>query len=737
VPAAVCLTTEFCERWLEASGLDVSLRPLIRAASDRAERAGALREMRVRIQAAPVPEPFETLVREGVGSLDDGRPGSVAVRSSGVYEDARRASHAASHASLIVPDAAIPAVIEAVKSCWASLWTEVAWSYRERLAIPHVPAANAVVIQRFVAAECSGVAFSADPLTGDRATVVIDAGWGTGAALVGGRMTPDEYRVSMNGGAPAVMQRRTGRIDPRRRGQPVLRDAQALEIAEATKRMEHALDGPVDVEWVFDGRTIWAVQARLITTLNVAPRRPGDLRTPLWTRANLKEVFPEVPSPVAVTYLTVALNRMFRSYHAANGYVLPAGASLVSVIRGRPYLNLSLMQGLAIERGGDPAIVGRLFGGAPPSTAATAKPSVPPGLSVGAQVRLVREMLATFFRTPRRGRQLFGRLRREAAMLADMRLDVLDDRALTAHFRDFSTTLLHETTLCRLHEVVSAQSRAYMVLEALLTAWVPTGADTLMKHVMTGFGTLPNVRMTDRLMDLAAVAARDPAARAYFTRELDADAVADFEAALADTAVWPVLDAFLRDFGHRGSYESDVMSPRFAEDPALVLRLIQLHVRAGATQRAAEHAAERRRVREVAMAHVRLALRYGRGRLAFAAQWWIFSTVCRALQRLLGLRDECRHVTAMLVAHLRRVLLEMGRRAARAGVLSGADDIFFLVWEEVPHLLAEPGRAWGARVAHRRRERASNARLDAPDLVAGDRAVSGADVAAGPDRIAM
>src|SRR5205814_458152 len=144
-----------------------------------------------------------------------------------------------------------------------------------------------------------------------------------------------------------------------RRGRPVLDEGQVLQLARAVKLVERALGQPVDVEWVFDGRMFWAVQARPITAL-VAASRATPRRPRLWTRANLKEVFPELPSPLALSYLAISLNRMFRSYHAANGYSLPDGANLVSVIHGRPYLNLSLMQDLAIERGGNPAIGGRL-----------------------------------------------------------------------------------------------------------------------------------------------------------------------------------------------------------------------------------------------------------------------------------------------------------------------------------------------------------------------------------------
>src|SRR5262249_5184203 len=204
------------------------------------------------------------------------------------------------------------------------------------------------------------------------------------------------------------------------------------------------------------------------------------------------------------------------------------------------------------------------------------------------------------------------------------------------------------------------------------------------------------VEMMYRLMAIGAVAARDVRARSFFTGELTVDAVRGYRTALAGTEGLRGLDAFLSEFGHRGPYESDGMAPRFAEDITRVLRLIQMYVRAGPPADPARHALGRRRVRREATAEIRRALAQARGRLAFAWRWVVVAIVCRALQRLLALRDQCRHVTTALVAHLRRVALEIGRHAAQAGLLSRVDDVFFLTFDELSRVLTEPDRDWRA-----------------------------------------
>src|SRR5262249_16269617 len=146
------------------------------------------------------------------------------------------------------------------------------------------------------------------------------------------------------------------------------------------------------------------------------------------------------------------------------------------------------------------------------------------------------------------------------------------------------------------------------------------------------------------------------------------------------------------------------------------------YVRAGTWTEPVTHAEERRRIREAATEKVRAALHRGRGRVAFATRWLAFSIVCAALRRLVALRDECRHVTTMMGAHLRRVALEIDRRAVRDGTLAAHGDVFFLTWGELPRILSERGFDWRRVSRGRRRERERNEQVEAPDLLAGDSA---------------
>ena len=728
VPETICVTTVFYRDWLAAAGIAGRLEALCTdpRTHDPNVRDEILGELRRLVDTAAVPDVLVVALRDGIERLRPSGDGPMIVRSSAAHEDSGDASYAGIHTSVVVDAPDTGAVLAAIKTCWASLWTEAAWTYRQRVGIPHAMAAMAVVVQPYIRARRAGVAFSLDPLTGDRDTVVIEAR-SAAAAGAGEHRSPETYRVSTADIAPAdgarpVATASTGhRGDTARAGAgpAVLDPAQILEVARLATAAERALGTATDIEWVFDGRTFWTVQARPITAL-AAPTVGSAPRGTLWTRANVKEVFPELPSPLTLSYLSAALDRMFTSYHASQGYRLPPDVPFVRVFRGRPYLNLTLMHHMTRARGGDPGVVARLFGGDRVAPAET--PNGRADVPIGDGLRLAREMLATFFRTPRRGHRLFRRMRRQARAFRTLAVERFDDATLIAHLERFVATLLDERTTCRLHEVVSAQSRAYMALEGLLTAWVGPEADTLVKRLMTGLGTLPNAQMTHRLMEIAVLAASEPRARAFFVGEPDEHAVGAHRAALAGTRCLGEIARFLEDFGHRGPYESDVMSARFDEDPTPVLRLIGLYTRADVRLDPVRHVAERNRVREAARQDVRRALHRGRRRLAFATRWALFMIVCDALQRLLALRDRCRHVTTFMVAHLRRMALEIGRRATRQGRFARPEDVFFLTLNELPRVLREGAVDWRRVTSERRRDRARHEGLEAPDLLRDDQA---------------
>jgi phosphoenolpyruvate synthase/pyruvate phosphate dikinase len=211
----------------------------------------------------PVPEALVLPIQaRGVVAYDDlerilalGEP--LAVRSSALGEDAPDRSSAGQYASVM--GVRFSEVTDAVERVYRSASSDRVRTYRG----PGDHHANmAVLIQREVAATRAGVVFSRDPLSSEPDTVV-ECVFGHGEQLVSGAVTPDRYRLGPDGAVTAAVAAKDGAGRLLR----TLRDDEVAEIADVAGRAERGFGHPVDVEFCFEGRRLWVLQCRAITTL--------------------------------------------------------------------------------------------------------------------------------------------------------------------------------------------------------------------------------------------------------------------------------------------------------------------------------------------------------------------------------------------------------------------------------------------------------------------------------------
>ena len=245
------------------------------------------------IRKAALPPALAEAVRAAYGRLPDDARSLTAVRSSAVGEDAADCSFAGMNASFTNvrdPDEALQRVVD----CWASLVGPRVVAYRAARGITAEPAI-AVVVQVMVAAERAGVAFTADPRTGDHDVVVVEAALGQGEVVVSGAVEPDTYEVGVDAAGGLLLRGlRVGHqshrivrgpdgadlvepLDQIRAAARVLSDAQVDEVARLALMVHRHYGVPQDVEWALAGDRLWLVQARPITTL----RATGEPDAPL------------------------------------------------------------------------------------------------------------------------------------------------------------------------------------------------------------------------------------------------------------------------------------------------------------------------------------------------------------------------------------------------------------------------------------------------------------------------
>ncbi|HWV85110.1 MAG TPA: cytochrome P450 [Capillimicrobium sp.] len=249
------------------------------------ERGAA--ELRELIQRAPLPDGLEDAIRAAYARLGDDAP--VAVRSSATAEDSADTSFAGQQDTYLWVVGA-DAVVEHLRRCWSSLYSARSLAYRRDHGVDE-GVRMAVVVQRMVDADVAGVAMTVNPTTGDRSTIVIDASFGLGEAVVSGTVTPDHFVVDKV--MLEVVEQRIGpkhvevvadpagagtverEVAPERQGQPALTGDQVRAVAELAKRAERHYGCPQDVEWALHGGEVLLLQSRPET---VWSRRPEPAR---------------------------------------------------------------------------------------------------------------------------------------------------------------------------------------------------------------------------------------------------------------------------------------------------------------------------------------------------------------------------------------------------------------------------------------------------------------------------
>jgi rifampicin phosphotransferase len=280
----------------------------------------------------------------------------VAVRSSATAEDLPGASFAGQQDTYLNIHGE-QAVLEAVKRCWASLWTARAMAYRARQNIPPDQVALAVVVQELVFAQAAGVMFTANPLNGRRDELMITAAWGLGEAIVSGAVTPDTITVNKSTLRPVrretaekrIMTVRTDSgtneqpVPARLQKAPVLNNARVKELARLGQAIETLYTAPMDIEWTLADGQFAILQARPVTAL---PEPPLDWPVPapkvILSRASFAELLPEPVSPLFGTLAVPLAEKASLGMMKDIGGIDDPDSYVAAVVNGYVYIGLKM-----------------------------------------------------------------------------------------------------------------------------------------------------------------------------------------------------------------------------------------------------------------------------------------------------------------------------------------------------------------------------------------------------------
>jgi len=611
----------------------------------------------------PAPELLTTLSRIAAELCPDPTD-QLVVRSSALGEDGETASFAGQNATYYYVDA--DSLAKAVVDCWLSLWSEPALAYRAAHDVA-APFGMAVIIQRMVQSERSGVCFSEDPTGEKPAHALLESSWGLGAALVDGRVSPDRFWIASDG---RISQRKISRkrlkvaeglrdpsgkrLEPvplRAQTQASLTDIEAGQIADLTRGIASRRGTAQDVEWAIDGDQLYVLQSRPITAM--APGSDGaetiDGRWVLFKPT--AENFQEPMTPMTVD--------LFRR-------VIPPFGRF---IRGRFYVNAELAGRLLPWSLSDEALADVLLMRGTPSeqpldwqrtltlTAALLTGYLVTGVTWHRTARVPLESLGAFEPLC-------------AAALADDDLDALETlRVLVLNKHPFRP--IGEFPIqCNISSV-----RYFLIIELLnrlLARFAPDYDRTNLSLVLSGGPAMLSQQMVEGIRSLAEIARSD----VEFTERLQ-QSDADLQAAtlrLGENHPFTIaLERFLSRFGHRTVREIELMTPRWREDNTSVLNLVRSFL---ARQTAATD--------ERTDPHGLLLAAEDELHQALPRRWQrrLVDHLVKRIRYYVTLRENTRHYHTMAMATVRVKLKNLEQKLLQADRLKCEDDIFFLEFSE-------------------------------------------------------
>jgi pyruvate,water dikinase len=266
VPVGFVVTTAAFHQFLMGIGEQDNIRAAIESLAS--ENLSAIQNtgaaIRGRIERSALPGVISRAIADAYRRLSDGADNApVAIRSSATSEDSAEASFAGLQDTYLWVRGEAD-VMERVRSCWISLYSDESISYRRRLKLPELGLGMGVVVQRMVDSLCSGVMFTRSPTTGDKSVVTLEGSWGLGSCIVSGEVTPDKFVINKVTGE--IMDRSvavkliqhvpalkggviTEPVPAEKQRIPCLFDEQIAELVEIAKRVERHYGCPQDIEW--------------------------------------------------------------------------------------------------------------------------------------------------------------------------------------------------------------------------------------------------------------------------------------------------------------------------------------------------------------------------------------------------------------------------------------------------------------------------------------------------------
>jgi len=722
VPPGFCVTAASYLEFLRASKLERPIREQLGGMrpDDREDVKNRSDSIRALLESADIPtslqEPIAASYRELSGRMGV-RDAAVAVRSSATAEDLPGASFAGQQDTYLNVRGEAQ-LLEHIRRCWGSLWTERAVSYRNKQGFDHARVHLCVVVQAMIESEVAGIMFTANPVSGNRDEMVINASWGLGESIVSGLVDPDTLTVNKRarrvsnyglGSKELAIHYAAGGgtlevpTSPELRQARALTDKQALQLVNVGSRIEAHYGAPQDIEWGYSGGRWYVLQARPITTL-----------ADEYHRTMFVEIFPDPLSPVFLAVIASLFESMLDFTFRYWGFKPPRDRPAIGVFYNQPYFNHNYIEGAFSPLSPEvrEPLVGAITNPFGRHAARAASELSWPYL------RMAANTLKFIVRFPRQLPGMLTRYQAQIRALSQVPLEGLADQEIVVRvrklvFEDASRLLNYDFLM------IAVIGRTYGILGKLLEGRFGEQTEELRAKLISGVTGNVTMETNKRIWNLAQIAKATPAVGRVLRENDGREAMPRLAGDPQAQAFVAELDRFLREYGHR-EIRMDILYPTWGEDPAPVLSFIRGCL--DSDEKQSPHAQQARLVaeRQVLTEHALQGVERGLlGRILLAP---IFRWVLAQTQLHTRERDTMHFELTRLFPPVRRLLLELGRRWQQRSLLSEAGDIFFLTLDEMAELADSPHPVQ-ALVHERRQEFETNQTRPWPLIVRGEQEI--------------
>lgn len=674
VPAGFCVTTDALTQVLRSSASINELLTQLTSASpdDRRATVEICAEIRQIIEHATIPNDVESEITAAIQRL--GEP-AYAVRSSATAEDSPTASFAGQHDSFLNV-VGTRDVLDHVRRCWASLFTERAVTYRARHGIDHQHVRMAVIVQHMVDAQAAGVLFTADPVSSNRTTCTVEATFGLGEALVSGTVNADVYTIRSDGRIEASLTTKTVATTPSpgggtrqitveadRQEAPALTEEQIGSLVSLGRQIEAHFATPQDIEWCLVDDDIWIVQSRPITTLFPIPP-VTDGANHVWVSVGHQQMMTDPMKPLGLSFwqkttpapMAEAGSRLFVDVTAQ--LASPSSRSRLFDLLGRSdplirdALETIIDRGDFIEPITDES-------GAPAAPWASATPMLDPDPKIvddlishwQTSLTRLRSDIAT-----KSGTELFEFIEHDIVVLRGL---LFDQRSLG---------------------VIMTAIDATWWLDEHLTEWLGDrkAAGTLTLSAPSNVTS----EMGLALLDVADAIRPHQGVVEYLEHHHggDHDFLGGLKSVPGGNDARTAIERFLRDYGMRCIGEIDITRPRWSEQPGALVPVILSHIhnaQPGEADRRFEQGRQEAEAKEHEILTQLRSLPDGEAKAAQTKQ------MIDRVRTFIGYREYPKYAWICRYFEYKRALIIEAEQLRHAGVLDNVEDIYYLTFDEL------------------------------------------------------